>query len=218
VTQTSIGESICKFEYRNGLYWVVPSYNPEHVTKQMDQKCVWKVVRYYKDPQHPTPGNSVASPDPGHHDPRRRHLQDGPHHDQSARAGHRRQGLHEQRRHRRAQREAERAQRQNRDQEHLRDPLPHLLPHRRHGRRPALQPLQVLRLHGVHPLQLPQRVAQEQARLQRDHPLLLLPPAQPRVRALQDAAPRYSPLSQKGSSTEESPTASSTSPSTTRPT
>lgn len=197
---------------------MVPSYNPEHVTKQMDQKCVWKVVRYYKDPLHPTAGSSVAASDAGHHDPRRRHIQDGSDHHQSARAGYRRQGLHEQRRHRGAQRKAERAQRQDRDQKRLRNALPHLLPHRRHRRRPAVQPLQVLRLHGVHPLQLPQRVAEEQACLQRDLALVLLPPAQPRVRALQDSAPRYSPLRQKGSSTEASPTASCTSPSTSRPT
>jgi hypothetical protein len=42
-------ESICRIEYRTGLFWVVPTFSTETVNRQMDHKGLWKVVRYFKD-------------------------------------------------------------------------------------------------------------------------------------------------------------------------
>lgn len=45
-------ENLIKFDYENGLFWVSSTYKYLHLNKHIDQKCIWKVVKYNRDQQH----------------------------------------------------------------------------------------------------------------------------------------------------------------------
>ena len=71
-------ENIGKIDYRDGLFWIVPTYSTETITRQMDHRGLWKAVRYFKDEK-----NNVHWFKVGCNDQRRRYIQNGKNFNQS---------------------------------------------------------------------------------------------------------------------------------------